>query len=249
MNTTDEINTLDDYKKKKRCIICNSYMIGGSSRKYCFCINCFKKLPNELILQFNDAENVHDIVKIKGLIESGINILKKLQSLQSHTCLVCNKKVEFLLRHEAPICAHCREIQPDKWKDNFIQAVKKKRDDIKLKLIDMAITGNYDYVMEHFLSSKYGSFEYLGGHPDFPNLQVVGLTEKPEGIMAFDIINERILFIIEWDKITSISADTQRIEKSSHGLAALGILANRSDYAILGAVTRKEKEMHFLNIA
>jgi len=199
--------------------------------------------------KFKDAEEAGEIDKIKQLIIDSFDLFKKEADLKAKNCLICGKKIGILTTSQrGAICKECWKSQPSRWQEDFKQSLNKRRYDITHNLIDFAKSKNYEYVLEGFLVPKYGSFEYMGGHPDFPDFRVVSLTDKSEGIVAFDENEEVVLFTIDWHKVTNISADTKRITKSSPGLATLGILAKRSDYAMVGAAMRKEEDLYFMNV-
>ncbi|MCD4741000.1 MAG: hypothetical protein K8R67_00750 [Desulfobacteraceae bacterium] len=174
--------------------------------------------------------------------------------LHPKTCFLCDSNLESILtsRHFkiTAVCNKCALNLPKQLKKEYVSAQKNGRKEDMVKLLDIAKTGKVDHV---FLEPKQIDYEYKGGHPDFAEFKKMALTDTPEGIVAFDteqtlLEEQKIFFIIEWDKILSISADSETITKGSKTLSTLGVLSGRSDYLIAGVASRSSKTTNFLNI-
>lgn len=243
------IGKLEDLTKAENCVICDR-KIDVLSKKHCFCVKCFNKLPKEIHVKLKQAEKDDNIEEVDRLTKKGIELLHTASRLKkADTCLICGKKLKGFQRSpiSKALCLTCDDNQPEKWREEIIQASNEKRYDHMQKLLDVAVKGDFDYGLEDLLSPKYGSFEYKGGHPNFSALAKVSLTDTPEGIVAFDNKSKNVFFTIEWDRITSISADSETVKKGSSGLTAMGVAVGRSDLALLSAVGRTVTN-NFLNI-
>jgi hypothetical protein len=240
---------IDDPKKNKRCLVCEKKV-----HSFCFCVDCWDLLPNKLRDNLIKNEKDGDIEEVKRLVVEGCNLLKISSELKNiKNCLICGKKFGFLSApiNTTGICIKCKLKQPEKWQKELALIEKNKRYDQMKILVDRAVQGNFAYEiigLEGLLVSSHGLFKYKGGHPDFSTLTSVSLTDKPEGIVAFDNKTKKIFFTVKWDRITSISADKEVVTKSSVGLSAIGLLAGRPDLTIMGAAWKNNKENNFLNI-
>jgi len=239
-------NSLDDFKNIKTCVVCDKKV-----HSVCFCVKCLNLLPTDLLDKLKQTEKDGNLEEVKRLVIECCNLLKIASELKNiKNCLICGKKLGFF---NAPcnttgICIRCGVKQPNKWQEELKQVENNKRHDQLKILVDSAVQGNIAYEIEGLLVSSHGSFKYKGGHPDLSKLTQVSLTDKPNGIVAFDNKTKEIFFTIEWDRITSISADKEVVTKSSAGLSAVGLLSGRDDLTIMGAAWKNNKEINFLNI-
>jgi hypothetical protein len=250
MELIDNIISIKDFKKVKRCEICDRKLI-FSNRKFCFCVGCWLSLPKSFRVNLNQAKEECNVEKIKKLAAKSYNFLKIYSELSTiKNCSICGKKLSFTERNPVPtsICSNCISNQSEKWQEKMSHATDERRYDLIKTLADSAVKGDHEYEIDDFLIPKHGSFDYKGGHPDFSTLTSVSLTDKPEGVVAFDNRTKNILFTIKWDNITNISADKEVVTKSSAGLSAVGLLAGRPDLTVMGAAWKNNKENIFLNI-
>lgn len=249
MNFLDNLSNFEDLKVK-RCVICDR-RVYPTNRKICFCMMCWGDLPQKLRGLLKRMKKEDNFEMVKKLTKKCYNLLEISSELKGiKSCLICKKKLG-LFNSEAVatgICTKCIGKKPEKWRDELAQAQKDKRHDQIKRLVDIAVQGDFDYEIEDLLVPKHGSFKYKGGHPDFSDFSEVSLTDKPNGIVAFDNDSKEIFFTIKWDNITSISADKEVVTKSSAGLSAVGLLAGRPDLTIMGAAWKNNTENNFLNI-
>jgi len=241
---------ISDLKKHKRCVMCDK-------RVYAFgyCVDCWSVLPKKLRRSIKSSYKSSDLEELKRLLIECYNLIKISHGLKNiKNCLICNTKLGIFNSDLIPtgICTKCIGKQPEKWRNGLAQAQKDKRYDQIKSLVDMAVKGDFDIdfddTIEDLLTPTHGSFKYKGGHPDFFEFTEVSLTDKPNGIVAFDNKSKEIFFTIKWDSITSISADKEVVTKSSVGLSAVGLLAGRPDLTVMGAAWKNNKENSFLNI-
>ena len=244
------IDPILSYETINRCAICDRKFTFYQKR-FCFCAPCWSELPRKSRADIEDAQEKGDVDRVRDLLVESYNLFKMTSELKgTKNCVICGKKLGFLDRNPTPtsLCGTCIETQPEKWRQDLKQASSDGRFDQIKKLAEIAISGGYNYDIPDLLSPKHGSFDYRGGHPDFPKLIKVSLTDRSDGIVAFDQGTKSIHFVIEWNRITDISADNRIVTESSAGLAGLGLLAGRQDLAIMGAALRNNKKLNYLNI-
>jgi hypothetical protein len=184
---------------------------------------------------------------------------KRLEGHPRRYCFVCGQDMAGLgKRHPVmrTLCQPCCRKQPKKWKKRYKNRNKAKDFKGLDELIQIAKDGSYEKLEitkpKSLIDSAptSGSFEYMGGHPDFTTVTKVFLKDTSEGIDVFDPKTSRIFFKIKWDKIKNISADS-KMQKGSWGLTAFGLLTGHIYVAILGSLLKiwKDKENKFMNIS
>jgi hypothetical protein len=165
---------------------------------------CWADLPAKLRGQLKWMKKENNLEMVKQLTKEGCNLLvisSELKGIKS--CLICRKKLGFFNSEVVAtgICTKCIQEQPEKWQDGLAQAQKDKRYDQIKSLVDMALKADYDInfddKIEDLLTPRHGSFKYKGGHPDFFEFTEVSLTDKPNGIVAFDKKAKEIFFTIK----------------------------------------------------
>lgn len=245
--------------KPENCALCTN-PIGSSRDKTveALCQSCFGQMSKEWKAEYTAAKKSKSYSEMEQLLKTGKPIVEQKSLEKSRwskeaiearfkpaNCLLCGKQLGFLNKNPlvGALCFKCFMKAPKRWQKDIDDAAKHDRYD------DM------DYLLRCAENQDVGywTMKYLGGHPDYPTLCDVSLRERREGIIVFDPANpkigqEQVLFTIDWNRITNISTDSESHKKSSSGMAAMGVMAGRTDLAILSSLSSGTNTISYLNI-